>query len=150
MIGFAKRKSGLIVALAVLLLGLPFFHYHPDNSHTHPSELSQHTHQGHFHSNELNGFVRLIGHDAKTPWQEEEHHSHSDTDSETNYFEVTLQKSSVHPIKTFKTFKSGNTQKPFFVSEPASFHPFLQDLLDFEYSGLRDTPKERSPPLRFV
>ncbi len=79
-----------MIALVSLLLGLPFFHYHPDKSHTHQSELSEHTHKGRFHSNELSAFVDLINHDSSNPWQGEQHHPHSDTDLGTNYFEATL------------------------------------------------------------
>lgn len=150
MAGFVKRKYGLIFALVSLLLGFPFFHYHPDNTHTHQSELSQHTHQGYFHSNELSGFVDLIHHDTSSPLQGEEHHSHSDTDLDTNYFEVSLQKSSVNPVKTFKVFKSGNTQKPFLITEPALLHLISPCILDFKDSVLADTFKERSPPFPFV
>ncbi len=147
---FFKRKGGLIFALVALLLGLPFFHYHPDNSHTHQSELSEHTHKGHFHSHEVNSFVELINHDSATPWQEDDHHPHSDTDAGVNYFDVNLQKSSITPVKSLKAFKSGYTQKPILIAEPTFVHPIYFDLLALESSDLANTPKERSPPFLFV
>lgn len=152
MANFFKRKDGLIFALVSLILGLPFFHYHPDNSHTHQSELSEHTHQGHFHSHELSGFVDLINHDSPNPWQGEEHHSHSDTDTSTSsiYFDINLHKSSVNPVKSFKIFKSGNTQKLLRISEPALVHSVSPDILAFESTVLADSPKERSPPFLFA
>jgi len=147
---FFKRKYEFVFVLVSLLLGLPFFHYHFDNIHTHQSESSPHHHEGHFHSHELNGFVQLIAHNSANPLQSEEHHSHSDTDSGTNYFEVNLQKTSVNPVKAFKIFKSGNVHKPFIISKPALFHPISFDILAFESSGFTDSPKERSPPCLFV
>ena len=147
---FVKRKYGFIFVLVSLLLGLPFIHYHPDNIHTHQSELLPHHHEGHFHSHELNGFVELIDHNSANPWNSEEHHPHSDTDSDTNYFEVNLQKTSVNPAKAFQVFKSANVQKPFIISEPALSHFVSFGILAFESSGLTDTPKERSPPSSFV
>lgn len=150
MTGFVKRKNALTFALVFLILGLPFFHYHPDNSHTHASELSEHTHKGHFHSNELSGFVELIHHDSSIPIEGEDHHPHSDTDLGTNYFEVNLQKSNNNPVKTLKVFKSGNTQKPVLIAKPTSFHAVSFDILAFEGSGSADSPKERSPPVIFV
>jgi len=147
---FCKRNYGLVFALVALLLWLPFVHYHPDNIHTHQSELLAHHHEGHFHSHELNGFVQLIAHNSAKPLQSEEHHPHSDTDSGTNYFEANLQKTSVNPVKAFKIFKSGNVQKPFIISKPALFHPISFGILAFESFGLTDTPKERSPPFLFV
>lgn len=150
MAGFIKRKYGLIIALVSLIMGLPFVHYHPDNSHTHRSELSEHTHKGHFHSNELSGFVELIHHDASIPGQNEDHHPHSDTDSGLNYFDVNLQKSSNNPAKAFKTFKNGNTQKSVVIAEPTLSHPISFNILTFESSRSADSPKERSPPFLFV
>ena len=147
---FFKRKYGFIFVLVSLLLGLPFFHYHSDNIHTHQSELSSHHHEGLFHSHVLNGFVDLIDHNSANPWPSEEQHPHSDTDTGANYFEVNLHKSSTKPVKTFKVFKSGVIQNPFFISEPALFHPVSFGILAFESSGLTDTPKERSPPFLFV
>lgn len=147
---FLKRKYGLIFSLVCLLVGLPFFHFHPGNTHTHQSELSPHHHEGHFHSPELNGFVDLINHDSANPRQGEEHHPHSDSDTGTNNFEVNLQKSSINTVKTVKAFKSGNTQKPVLIAGQTLFHPLSFDILAFESSGLPDTPKERSPPFPFV
>ena len=150
MAGFFKKKYGLIFSLVSLLLGLPFFHYHPGNTHTHQSELSEHHHEGHFHSNELSGFVGLIIHESPGPQQGEEHHPHSDTDTGANYFEINLQKSSATPVKTLKAFKSGNNQPPFLIPEPTLFHPVSFDILAFESSGFADFPKERSPPLLYA
>lgn len=147
---FCKRNYGLVFALVGLLLWLPFFHYHPDNTHTHQGELPSHHHEGSFHSHELNGFVELINHNSANPWQSEEHHPHSDKDSSTNNFEVNLQKTSVNPVKAFKIFKSGNFQNPFLISEPALSHFVSFGILAFESSGLTDPPKERSPPFLFV
>jgi hypothetical protein len=147
---FCKRNYGLVFALVAFLLGLPFFHYHPDNTHTHQSELPPHHHEGSFHSHELNGFVELINQNSANPWQSEEHHPHSDTDSSTNYFEVSLQKTSVNPVKAFKVFKSGNVQKPFIISEPALSHFVSFGILAFESSGFSDPPRGRSPPFFFV
>jgi hypothetical protein len=150
MANFFKRKYGLIFALISLILGLPFFHYHPDNSHTHQSELSEHTHKGHFHSNELSGFVELINHNSSNPLQKDEHHPHSDTDTGTNYFDVNLQKSSVNPVKTFKLSKTGNVQKLLFISEPALVPTVSLGILALKSTDLSDTPKERSPPFLLV
>ena len=150
MVRFCKRNFGLTFVLVGFLLGLPFFHYHPDNIHTHQSELSPHHHEGHFHSHELNGFVQLIDHNSANPLQSEEHHPHSDTDSGTNYFEVNLQKSDIKPVKTRKTFKSGNTQKPFLVSGPTFFQIISTDNSAFEIPDSTFISIERSPPLLFV
>lgn len=150
MADFSKRIFWLIFPLVLLLVGLPFFHYHPGNSHTHHSELSPHTHQGHFHSNELSGFVELIHHDSANPWQEGEHHSHSDADTGANYFDFNLLKSNGNPVKSFKISKSGNVQKLFIAFEPTRVHFQPPDRITFESSGIADSPKERSPPFSFV
>jgi hypothetical protein len=147
---FGKIKYGLIFTLVSLLLGLPFFHYHPDNAHTHPSELTPHHHEGHFHSNELSGIVGLIHHQAPTPRQSEDHHTHSDTDADAKYFELNLQKSNGNPVKTFKVFKSGISQKAFLFAGPTLFHPISIDIPAFESSRLAGSPIERSPPFPFV
>lgn len=150
MAGFIKIKYGLIFFLGSLLAGLPFFHYHPDTTHTHQSELSEHHHTGHFHSNELSGFVNLIHHDTSIPEQDEEHHPHQDTDTGANYFEVNLQKSNGNLVKTFKTFKSAHTQKSIIIAKSTIFHPISFGILAIESSGLADSPKERSPPFSIV
>lgn len=149
MAGFFKRKYGLTFALVSLILGLPFFHFHPDNTHTHQSELSQHNHKGHFHSNELSSLVDLITHDSSDSSQGEEHHPHSDTDTGTNYFELNLQNSS-NPLKTLKSFKSVNAQKSIVLAEPTLFRPILFNILTFEVTGSTDTQKERSPPFVII
>ncbi len=148
--GFSKNKNGLIFFLVILILGFPFVHYHPDNAHTHQSELVEHHHEGHFHSHELSGIVNLVTHDSPTPWQSEEHHPHSDTDAGTNYFEISLQKSSGSPEKTPRVIKSGNTGHPILTAGPVLFHPVPIDILAFQSSCLADSPKERSPPSLLV
>jgi hypothetical protein len=150
MADFIKIKHGLIFSLVALLLGLPFFHYHPDNSHAHQSALSEHHHEGHYHSNELSGFVGLINQGSTPLQQGEEHHPHSDTDTGANYFEVSLQKSGINLLKTLKSFKSGNTQKPILIAEPAFSHPLPIGLQARESSDSAHAPKERSPPFPFV
>ncbi len=145
-----KIKYGLIITLVSLLLGLPFFHYHPDIAHTHPSELTPHHHGGHFHSSELSGIVSLIQHHASVPRHSEDHHPHSDTDVGTNYFELNLQKSNGNPVKTFKVFKQAISQKAFLIAGPTLFHSVSTDIPAFENSHSADSPKERSPPFPFV
>lgn len=149
MTGFSKRKYGLVFALVSLLLGLPFIHYHPDNSHTHASELSAHTHKGHFHSNELNGLVQLIDHASNGPTQND-HHPHPDTDSDSNTIEVNLQKSNHNSVKFLKTIKSGIIRKSFFIPKPTSFHPISYSDSSFESSVLTSPSRERSPPFPIV
>lgn len=151
MAGFIKKKYGLIFALIFLVLGFPFVHYHPGNDHTHESELTEHHHDGHFHSNELSGFVDLVTHDSSLPWQnDEEHHSHSDTDADANYFELTLQKSSGNPEKSSKVIKNGIVQKSILIAGPTQLHPVAISILAFQSSRFPDSPKERSPPFPFV
>ncbi len=150
MAGFVKKKYGLIFILVSFLLGLPFFHYHPENTHTHQSELSPHHHEGHFHSHELNGFVSLIDFTASNASQSEGHHHHSENNADTNDFEVNPQKSSLNPVKIFKVFKSGSVQKLFSISEPALFHSDTLDILALRSSVLADPRKERAPPSLFV
>jgi hypothetical protein len=150
MAGFIKKKYGLIFALVFLILGFPFVHYHPDNAHTHQSELSEHHHEGHFHSNELSGIVGLVTHDSSLPWQNEEHHPHSDTDADANYFELNLQKISSNPVKASKVIKNGTAQKSILIARPTLFHPVAISILAFQSSRFPDSPKERSPPFPFV
>jgi len=150
MVKFCKRNYGLRFVLVAILFGLPFFHYHPDNIHTHPSELSPHLHGGHFHSQELHGFVDLIDHDADNSRQNEEHHSHPETDRDANYFDVNLQKSDLKPVKSLKTFKFGNTQKSLLVSSPPVSHSVGTHRSVFEKSESTFIFTERSPPFLFV
>jgi hypothetical protein len=147
---FFKRKYGLIWAMVFLILGIPFVHYHPGNTHTHQSELSQHHHEGHFHSNELSGFVGLVVHDASLPGQSEGHHPHSDTDADIKYFEFNLQKTSANPEKSSRVIKTGITRKPVLITGPTFFHRVSTNLPATENSRLADSPKERSPPFPFV
>ncbi len=150
MAGFIKKSYGLIFALVFLILGFPFVHYHPANAHTHQSELSEHHHEGHFHSNELSGLVGMVTHDSSPPWQSDEHHPHSDTDAGTNYFELNLQKSSGNPEKSSKIIKSGIAKKSILIAGPTLFHPVAINTPAFQSSRFPDSPKERSPPSPFV
>jgi hypothetical protein len=147
---FCRKNFGLRFVLVAILLGLPFFHYHPDNIHTHQSELSPHFHGGHFHSQELHGFVDLIDHDADNSRQSEDHHSHSETDRDVNYFDVNLQKSDLKPVKTLKTFKVGNTQKSFLVSGSQAFHSVGTHRSAFKNYEFAFFFRERSPPFLSV
>jgi hypothetical protein len=143
---FCRKNLGLRFVLVAILLGLPFFHYHPDNTHTHQSELSPHFHGGHFHSQELHGFVDLIDHDAENSRQSEDHHSHSETDQDANYFDVNLQKSDLKPAKTLKVFKVGNTQKSLLVSGSQVFRFVGTDRSAVKNSESTFIFTERSPP----
>ncbi len=150
MAGFSKKNYGLIVVLISLLLGLPFFHYHPEKTHTHQSELPSHHHEGHLHSHELNGFASLIDFNSSNSSQSEGHHHHSENNADTNDFEINPQKSGLTPVKIFKNFKSGTVQKLFSIPKPALFHFEPLVIQDFWVHVLADPLKERSPPYRFV
>lgn len=147
---FCKGNYGLRFVLVAILLGLPFFHYHPDNVHTHSSELPSHLHSGHFHSQELHGLVDLIDHDADNSRQSEEHHSHPETDRDANYFDVNLQKSDLKPVKSLKTFKFGNTQKSLLVADSPLSHSVGTHRSVFKKSESSFFFIERSPPFLSV
>lgn len=87
MISSYKKKYRLMFALAFLcgiqFFFLPFFHYHPGNTHSHNQELSVHHHPAHFHSHELDTLTHFIHHEYSA---NAEHH-HSDSDKEHHHSE---------------------------------------------------------------
>ena len=80
------RKFNSYLTLIVSIIGiqfllLPFYHFHPDNQHSHPGELPSHQHNAYFHSIELDSIAHLThSHDHNS---ETAHHSqHSESNGE--------------------------------------------------------------------
>lgn len=78
------RKDLRKVCHAFLLLGvfnllfLPWVHFHPEKTHSHPDQIEAHHHQGHLHSPELETVAHFFNAHPKDPATDAPlHHSHS-------------------------------------------------------------------------
>jgi hypothetical protein len=142
-ISFYKKKYGLTFALVILcgfqFFFLPFIHFHPDNTHSHHTELSPHHHQGHFHSHELESLTHLIK-NSEASHGEEHHHSDNfdDTDS------INLHKPKLEKGSSIVKIGNANSYSLFSNSDlSSSINP---DRYYKKYSGLPKSFIARSPP----
>jgi hypothetical protein len=142
-ISFYKKKYGLTFALVILcgfqFFFLPFIHFHPDNTHSHHTELSPHHHPGHFHSHELESLTHLIK-SSEASHEEEHHHSENfdDTDS------ITLHKPKLE--KGSSIVKIGNANSYFLFSNSDLSSSINPDRYYKKSSGLLKSFIARSPP----
>ena len=149
MVKLRKNNFGMVYALISCLLWLPFFHYHPETVHTHSDELTPHHHGGHFHSQEIHSLANLIDR-GPTQLPHGEDHSHSETSKDTNYFNVSLQKSDITPEKTQKTLKVKKIRNLFSIAGSYLSHSMVSYRVTLSTIDPAFSAPERSPPFRFI
>ena len=144
MISFYKKKYGLTFALVILcgfqFFFLPFVHFHPDNTHSHHTELSPHHHPGHFHSPELESLTHHFTKNSEASQGEEHHHSDSFDDSDN----INLHKSKL--VNGSSILKIGNTHSYSLSATPDPTSFINPDRYSKKPSGLPKSFIARSPP----
>lgn len=152
MITFCKKNIALMFALVFLwgflFVFFPFHHYHLENIHAHPDELSPHQHLSSIHSHDFEASDQVAYNHSPEPLQDDEkhHHSHSPENQGSGNYEISLHKSSLKPESPFKIVKNGDVHRSFVIAKPILFSFVFPDRLPIESSGPPDSPKERSPP----
>jgi hypothetical protein len=147
---FKKKTEAsffLVLVISLQFFFLPFYHLHPDDHHGHQGELSPHQHDGHVHSHELESLAHFLNlHPEEARLDDKQHHSHSSSEHDSDFFEVNLHKTSLYPEKTFQLKKDTA-----FIGLRHGFEPSLVKYwppginLKPKYR-LPSSPKERSPP----
>ena len=141
-----KFNSYLVLLVSVIgiqFLLLPFYHFHPEQQHSHSGELPSHQHNAYFHSIELDSIAHLThAHDhnsADHHSQHSENNGEGDSGVELNN-ETLKSKDSFKLLKIFSTFTSPAISNKFKTYNP----PFEGN--DFYSLVIQHQIRERSPP----
>ena len=141
---FNSYLALLVSVIGIQFLLLPFYHFHPENQHSHSGELPSHQHNAYFHSIELDSIVHLThSHDHNS---ETSHHSqHSENngggDQKIELNKETLKsKNSFRVLKVFSIFSSLDVPQKF-----KTYYPPIK-LNDFSNFAFQNQLRERSPP----
>ena len=142
-----KLCSGLaplVWVLGIQFLLLPFYHFHPDSLHSHSGKLSEHQHNAHFHSIEIDSIAHLThSHDHNS---ETNHHSHHPESSGEDHLKIELNKETLKSKNLFKVLKVfTNISSLDFRQQFKAYHPSLK-LNDFSSFLFLHQLRERSPP----
>ena len=141
----------LIVFLGVNFLLVPFYHFHPDSSHSHSGDVSPHSHAGHLHSAEMESFAHALNlHPADPELDARHHQSHSSTAHDADEFEISLQNTPVISKVTFQADSHSAVIALTVRAELDGFRSILYKTDSLENFNSPDTPNERSPPTRFI
>ena len=147
------KKCNSYLAFFVALVGiqfllLPFYHFHPDNQHSHPGELPSHQHNAYFHSIELDSIAHLThSHDHNL---ETAHHSqHSESNGEYHP-KIELNKETLkskNPFKVLSVFSNFTS----FVT-PQKFRTYYLPIKPNDLFNLafQHQLRERSPPSLYI
>ena len=155
MANYLKKLPGMLLTLVVFLgfnfLLLPFYHFHPETSHSHSGEVSPHGHAGHLHSAEVESIAHALNlHPSEPGLDAKHHHSHSSPQHDSDDTEFSLQNTTLASKVSFQADQHFAVVALSNWKEPNGFRSILYkpgSLIDFKSP---DTPKERSPPTRFI
>jgi len=152
---FLKNKSlfvvGLIIGLVLPAFLLPFYHFHPGNSHTHPGQLKVHDHPAHFHSEVLETYAHLINLHPSNPEEDKRfHQTHSSADHDRDDFESLTFQRIIPPTKTNFVLKTFAVSIPTETPQLLFLHPVVFDVSKFTSLNLLGPPSSRSPPISLI
>ncbi len=155
MADYLKKLPGLLLTLVVFfgfnLLLIPFYHFHPETSHSHSGEVSPHEHAGHLHSAEVESIAHALNlHPAEPGLDAKHHHSHSSPQHDSDDTEFSLQNTTLISKVSFQVDPHSAVVALFNWEEPNGFRSILYKTDSLKDSNSPDTPQERSPPTRFI
>jgi|TARA_B100001964_G_scaffold71859_2_gene81432 hypothetical protein len=144
---FHRSLVALAWVLGIQFLLLPFFHFHPDSSHSHGDQLALHKHSGHFHSMELENIAHLThDHDSESA----PHHSHHPVGQDEDFLEIELNKETLKPQKPFTVLKVAAFFSYDTFHHPPKISPATHRLSQFHQPDFLQEIRDRSPPVLLV
>ncbi|MFQ5453668.1 MAG: hypothetical protein ACE5D6_05725 [Candidatus Zixiibacteriota bacterium] len=151
---FLKKKflfsTGLIIALVLPAFLLPFYHFHPENSHSHPNQVSAHEHQAHFHSEVLEAYAHLITHPSAPEQDKKSHQTHSSpAHDKDDVYCYQIQKN-VPPLKLIFVVKQVDFPVYFEAPIPLFSYPVRLENPTFKSPIIPGTHSSRSPPFYLI
>ncbi|MFQ5672765.1 MAG: hypothetical protein ACE5G9_06705 [Nitrospinales bacterium] len=139
---------GLFAALIVPFLLFPFYHFHPYSAHGHPGQLQLHVHQGHFHSEVMEGLAHLARFHPSNPNLDEPfHQSHSLPEHDSDDSEFYTHSTNAPPIKFDFASKQLVNFIFFKIPQPPIFYSSMFEVSVPEALNLFGSRSQRAPPL---
>lgn len=141
----------LVLFLGFNFLLIPFYHFHPEYSHSHNGEVAPHEHAGHVHSAEVESIAHALNlHPADPGLDANHHHPHSSPQHDSDDTEVNLQ----NTIRAAKVVFQADPHSAVVAlsnrAESYDFRSLIHKTVSLKYFNSPDTPQERSPPSRFI
>jgi hypothetical protein len=133
----------LVLVISVQLLLLPFYHFHPDQKHSHSVELPSHQHIAYFHSIELDNIAHLThSHDHSSVDRNSQHSDNSGEDS----LKIELSNETLKSKSHFKILKVFSFFSPLDDPKEHKTNFLIIKLHDFSDITFQNKLRERSPP----
>jgi len=148
-----KTKYKLITAMAFLcglqFFLLPFFHYHPETTHSHIEKVGAHQHAAHVHSEVLEAYAHLINAHPSDPKQDKDlHHSHSSADHDRD--DSSFYKFQDNALKSFFVIKHIDSRVSFEPDSPAFSSQVKVQIPVFKLPQFQKNHSSRAPPFLLV
>ena len=141
---FWSASAPLVWVLGIQFLLLPFYHFHPDSLHSHSGKLSEHQHNAHFHSIQLDRIAHIThSHDHNS---ETDHHSHHPESNGEDHLKVEPNKETLKSRNPFKVLKVFLNFSSLDFQQQFKTYSLLLKLDDFSNFVFQHQIRERSPP----
>ncbi|KMP10802.1 hypothetical protein UR09_05185 [Candidatus Nitromaritima sp. SCGC AAA799-A02] len=152
--GFKKRKFplifGLVIGLVLPAFLFPLYHFHPENTHTHPGQLQAHEHQAHFHSEVLEAYAHLFVHPSDPDQDKRFHQTHSSPDHDKDDVDFYKFQKNVPPIKSIFVVKHVDSPVYFEAPIPLFSCRVWFEIPTFKSLEFPGTHSSRSPPFYLI